>query len=97
MKSRLLSRVGKLESYVEAVMPSRLRVGLLRTLPNDYVGPRHVVVLSRTPGALPHIEACEFEERPGRTPSNADDDDVDRIYIVYIDATADQRPRLTLD
>ena len=84
MKSRLLSRVGKLESYVEAVLPSRLRVGLLRTLPDDYVGPRHVVILSRAPGALPHIEACEFEERPGRAPENVDVDDVDRIYIVYV-------------
>jgi hypothetical protein len=83
MKSRLLSRVGKLESYVEAVLPSRLRVGLLRTLPDDYVGPRHVVVLSRTPGALPHIEACEFEERPGRGSENVDDD-VTTIYIVYV-------------
>jgi hypothetical protein len=40
--------------------------------------------LSRTPGALPHIEACEFEERAGRAPEKANDDDVDRIYIVYI-------------
>jgi hypothetical protein len=83
MKSRLVSRLGKLESYVEAVMPSRLRVGLLRTLPDDYVGPRHVVILSRRPGALPHIESCEFEERPGRGSEDVDDD-VTTIYIVYV-------------
>jgi hypothetical protein len=51
---------------VEPKKPQRFRSGVLKTLPKDYVGERHVVIVKREPAGAPGNEWCEFEERPGQ-------------------------------
>ena len=59
--------------------------GYLKTLPADYVGERHVVIVKREPSGAPNGEWCEFEERPGPAPVDAQEEDCTTIYIVYRD------------
>ena len=75
-------------------------VGYLKTLPADYVGERHVVIVKREPsGATGQDEWCEFEERPGPAPLDAQEDYCTTIYIVYRDRLNPQggRKRSTHD
>ncbi len=81
MRAALRSRLEKLEVEVERKKPQLIRCGYLKTLPADYVGERHVVIVSRKPSG--QGEWCEFEERPGRAPVDAQEDDGITIYIVY--------------
>src|ERR1700682_3243168 len=46
MRAALRSRVERLEVKVEPKKPPLFRSGYLKTLPADYVGERHVVILS---------------------------------------------------
>ena len=69
MNKPLLARMKKLEA---CVMP---KVGPLlichaQRLPDDYMGERHLVLLSRTP-RIGGGELCEWEERPGPPPAAA--------------------------
>ena len=69
MRAALRSRLERLEVVVEPKKPQRFRSGYLKTLPADYVGERHVVIVKREPtGAPGKFEWCEFEERPGPAP-----------------------------
>jgi len=52
----------KLEVEVERKKPQIIRCGYLETLPTNYVGERHVVIVKREPSGKG--EWCEFEERP---------------------------------
>ena len=46
-----------------------------KTLPADYVGERHVVIVKREPAGAPgKFEWCEFEERPGPAPVDAQEE-----------------------
>jgi len=65
MRAALRSRLEKLEVRVEPKKPQLFRSGYLKTLPADYVGERHVVIVKREPAGAPNGEWCEFEERPG--------------------------------
>src|SRR5437868_15504611 len=57
------------------------RSGYLKTLPADYVGERHVVIVKREPaGATGQNEWCEFEVRPGPAPLDAQEEDCTTIY-----------------
>jgi len=81
MRAALRSRLEKLEVAVEQNKPQLIRCGYLKTLPTDYVGERHVVIVK---GELSgNGEWCEFEERPGPEPMDAQEDDCMTIYIVY--------------
>src|SRR5258708_20225813 len=72
MKAALRSRLERLEVRVEPKKPPLFRSGYLQTLPADYVGERHVVIVKREPsGASGQNEWCEFEERPGPPPLDA--------------------------
>src|ERR1700693_143029 len=71
MKAALRSRLERLEVVVEPKKPQRFRSGVLKTLPKDYVGEHHVVIVKREPTGAPGNECCEFEERPGPAPVGA--------------------------
>jgi hypothetical protein len=84
MRAALRSRLEKLEVVAELKKPQLIRCGYLKTLPTDYVGERHVVIVKREPaGASGKGEWCEFEERPGPAPVGAQEDDGITIYIIY--------------
>jgi hypothetical protein len=71
----------KLEVAAEPKKPQLIRCGYLKTLPTDYVGERHVVIVKRKPSGKG--EWCEFEERPGPAPLGTQEDDGITIYIIY--------------
>ena len=83
MRATLRSRLERLEVVVEPKKHQRFRSGVLKTLPKDYVGDRHVVIVKREPTGAPGNEWCEFEERPGPAPLDAQEEDCTTIYIVY--------------
>ena len=85
MRAALRSRLERLEVRVEPKKPPFFRSGYLKTLPADYVGERHVVIVKREPAGAPGNEWCEFEERPGPAPADAQEEDCTTIYIVYRD------------
>src|ERR1700693_4675087 len=85
MKAALRSRLERLEVVVAPKKPQRFRSGVLKTLPKDYVGERHVAIVKREPAGAPGNECCEFEERPGPAPVDAQEEDCTTIYIVYRD------------
>src|ERR1039457_3961560 len=73
MKAALRSRLERLEVRLEPKKPQLIRSGYLKTLPTDYVGERHVVIVNRKLSGKG--EWCEFEERPGPAPVDAREDD----------------------
>ena len=82
MKAALRSRLERLEVRMEPKRLQLIRSGYLKTLPTDYVGERHVVIVKQEPSG--NGEWCEFEERPGPAPLDAqEDDDGITIYLVY--------------
>ena len=81
MRAALWSRLEKLEVGAERKKPQLIRCGYLKTLPTDYVGERHVVIVKREPSGKG--EWCEFEERSGPAPVDAHEDDGITIYIIY--------------
>ena len=83
MRAALRSRLERLEVTAEPKKPQLFRSGYLKTLPADYVGERHVVIVKREPAEAPGNEWCEFEERPGPAPVDAQEDDCTTIYIIY--------------
>ena len=66
---------------MEPKRPQLIRSGYLKTLPADYVGERHVVIVKQEPSG--NGEWCEFEERSGPAPLDAQEDDGITIYIIY--------------
>src|SRR5258708_39885367 len=94
MRAALRSRLERLEVSAEPKKPHFFRSGYLKTLPADYVGERHVVIVKREPsGATGKDEWCEFEERPGPAPPDAQEEDCTTIYIVYRDVGVPQSGR----
>jgi hypothetical protein len=83
MRAALRSRLERLEVRVGPKKPQLFRSGYLKTLPADYVGERHVVIVKREPSG--NGEWCEFEERPGPAPVDAQEEDRTTICIVYRD------------
>ena len=83
MRAALRSRLERLEVRVEPKKPHFFRSGYLKTLPADYVGERHVVIVKREPSG--NGEWCEFKERPGPAPADALEENCTTIYIVYRD------------
>ena len=95
MRAALRSRLERLEVRVEPKKPHFFRSGYLKTLPPDYVGERHVVIVKREPSGGPgNFEWCEFEERPGPAPVDAhEEQEYTTIYIVYRDLVNPQGGR----
>ena len=80
MKKKLISRLERLEARCQAMQP-QLRYGILKRLPPDYEGERHIVVVSENPmPTSPHV-ACVFEERAGRAPRGTKVDNIPRAYM----------------
>src|ERR1700692_331674 len=75
MRIALRARLERLEVRVEPKKPKLFRSGYLKTLPADYVGERHVVIVKREPSGAPNGEWCEFEERPGPAPVDAQEEE----------------------
>ena len=90
MRAALRSRLERLEVKVEQ-KPPLFRPGYLKTLPADYVGERHRVIVKREPSG--NGEWCEFEERPGPAPLDAQEEDCTTICIVYRDLVNPQGGR----
>ena len=76
---QVLARLQRLEARMTpSEPPPKLRYGYLTPLPDDYVGERHIVTISRKEEG-PHSECCEFEERPGPGPAQ----NIERGLTVY--------------
>jgi len=98
MRAALRSRLERLEVVVEPKKPQRFRSGYLKTLPADYVGERHVVIVKREPaGATGQDEWCGFEERPGPAPVDAQEEDCTTIHIIYREVEIPQWPGVGSD
>jgi hypothetical protein len=100
MKAALRSRLERLEVKGDPKKPPLFRAGYLKTLPADYVGERHVVIVKREPPVPPGtVEWCEFEERPGPAPPDVQEEECTTIRIVYRDLVNPQggRKRSTHD
>ena len=82
MKATLRSRLEKLEAQRHAAA-TITRCDLLFELPEDFVGERHVVLVSRAVNASPNQAWCHFEERPGPGPNEAEGARV--THIPYAD------------
>ena len=65
-------RIRKLESQLRPRTLPRvvLRYGVVKRLPNDASGERHIVVSKSEPTALLNVEQCGFEERLGPAPAS---------------------------
>jgi hypothetical protein len=72
MKSTLRSRLKRLEDRTAAQRANLIRMGVLRKLPSDYAGERHIVVIHRNSNST--FEWCDCEERPGPAPAGSDVD-----------------------
>jgi hypothetical protein len=80
MNARMLSRLKRLETHPGLHPRCEYRIGLLKRLPEDYVGERHVVIVEKEGTSSSGTEWCEFEERPGPPPPGSDDG-IPRIYM----------------
>ena len=68
MNARLLSRLRRLEDQKGLDSTCAFRLGVLKRLPEDYVGERHVVTVEGGSPSPDDSGWCEFEERPGPAP-----------------------------
>jgi hypothetical protein len=69
MRRALLARLERLEAILAPNQVPRRCYGWLATLPDDYVGERHIVIVKQEPTNSPNFDWYECEERPGPTPS----------------------------
>ena len=63
-ESRTTLPLERLEVRVEPKKPQLFRSGYLKTLPADYVGERHVVIVKREPTGAPETRMLRPEECP---------------------------------
>jgi hypothetical protein len=71
----------RLEAVAMTKKPLLFRSGYLKTLPKDYVGESHVVIVKREPtDTSGTFERCEFEERRGPAPPGSEDP----CFTVYL-------------
>jgi hypothetical protein len=81
MKSSFKTRLMRLEARAVVSRMPPFRTGYLTCLPADFVGERHIVILSREITDSPSREWCDFEERPGPAPPGLDDDGALTVYL----------------
>jgi hypothetical protein len=88
----VVTRLARLEQLNRLSMaPRRLRIqyGHLKTLPDDYTGPRHVVTVKQLPPGRDGEEWYEWEERPGPgPPDDTDCSDEQIIQVRYVERKA---------
>jgi len=73
MRRAVLARLERLEAIMAPKLVARICYGWLTTLPADYVGERHTVIVKQEPTNSPNSEWYEWEERPGHPPVDAGD------------------------
>jgi hypothetical protein len=72
IKRSLRWRLERLEAELRLHAEPYLRIGLLRQLPADYTGERHIAIAQH--GAVERgRQSCSFEERPGPAPPGPPD------------------------
>jgi hypothetical protein len=71
MRSTWIRRLARLEANAHPV-PTLVQWGWITALPKDYVGERHVVIVKRERTSSDRFEWCQFEERPGPAPDDAE-------------------------
>ena len=76
----MLSRLKRLETHSRLRRNCDYRIGLLRKLPDEYVGERYIAVVETEGASSSDRRWCEFEERPGPAPPGSDDG-IPRIYM----------------
>ena len=72
IKRSFQARLQRLEAELRHNAEPYLRIGLLRQLPADYTGERHVVIV-REGEVEGGRHSCTFEERPGPAPPGSRD------------------------
>jgi hypothetical protein len=87
----VVSRLARLERLNRmSTAPQRLRIqyGYLKTLPDDYTGPRHVVTVRQLPPVEPGEDWFEWEERTGPDPASNAPSPNDEIVVQvrYVEA-----------
>jgi hypothetical protein len=85
MNTKLRSRLERLEAQTRRARQSVIRIGIVRQLPDDFVGERHIAPVERGAPGTPDRGLCGFEERPGPAPHGSHFD-ATRIYISEEDA-----------
>ena len=80
MNTRLRFRLERLEARRQRARQSKIRVGIVRVLPYDFVGERHIVPVEPGAPGRPAGATYDFEERPGPAPPGTYLDP-GRIYI----------------
>jgi hypothetical protein len=86
----MVSRLARLEQLNRLrTPPQRIRVqyGYLKTLPDDYTGPRHVVTVRQLPPVEPGEDWFQWEERPGPEPASTASHPNDEIlvHVCYVE------------
>ena len=85
-----LARLERLNRLSTAPQRFRIQYGYLKTLPDDYTGPRHVVTVKQLPPVERGEYWFEWEERPGPEPaSNATGpNDEILVQVCYVEGKA---------
>jgi hypothetical protein len=88
----VVSRLRRLERLNRiSTAPQRLRIqyGYLKTLPDDYIGPRHVVTVKQLPPVERGEDWFEWQERPGPEPASGAGRPADDLLVrvCYVERT----------
>lgn len=88
----VVSRLARLEQLNRlSTEPQRIRIerGYLKTLPDDYIGPRHVVTVKQLPPESRGDDRFEWEERPGTQPAFAASEPNEiLVHVCYVEGKA---------
>ena len=87
--ARRLRRLENRHALSTAAQRLRIQYGYLRTLPDDYTGPRHTVTVQQLATDAVGHEWFEWEERPGRAPAahvTGSNDDL-LVRVCYVEKT----------
>ena len=88
----VVSRLARLERLNRlSTAPQRLWIqyGYLKTLPDSYNGPRHVVTLRQLPPVEPGENWFQWEEHPGPEPAShaTGPNDGVLVHVCYVEKT----------
>ena len=83
MSRTLMSRLTRLEARATAAEQARFRIGYVTTLPENFVGEKHIAILSRL-RTDDGMEVCACEERSGPAPAGTEIADC-QVYLNEID------------
>ena len=88
--ARRLRRLENRNALRTAAQRLRIQYGYLKTLPDDYTGPRHTVAVQQLATDAVGHEWFEWEERPGRaTAANVTvSNDETLVHVCYVEGKA---------